>query len=305
MKIPLLLVAALLFVWLMVRSTRNQKVPQWARAVQAILVVGIVLAGLYYGSFRVKRAKADIERSRATAMALVEALERYDSDMGAVSAFATPFGAREIVGAVEIVADLASRGEISTLKRAAGDARYCLADVERKLGLFDLLLFSQPTSCRLMFQTLGEPGELADAGVTFEDAAQRATVKQPPGTPGGPACRRWEISTIQVTLPKTKKSGQPWDVGEAAPDPYVALKIGSGKRTKSPRAQDRYKLTWKPRKTTEAIPGSKLEVQVYDGDLIEDDFAFGWQAEVPTHVANTWSVGSHPNTVEFSLSCRR
>ncbi|MEM9460264.1 MAG: C2 domain-containing protein [Myxococcota bacterium] len=304
-KTPLLLILALLIVWLLIRAARNKNVPAWARAVQALLVVAGVLVGLYYCAFRIKRAKADVQRSRATAKMLVDTLGQYQSDRDILSALATPLGVGYVVDTAEVIVDLASRGEISTLKKAGNDARYCLAEVNRDLGLIDLLAFSQPAPCRLMFRTLGEPGELADAGVTFEDAATRVTTKASPGTPGGPACREWTIDTIQVTLPKTKKSGKPWDVGDVSPDPYVSFRIGSGKRIKSPRAENRHDLTWKPKKPVVASPGSTLEVQVYDADLIDDDFAFGWEAKVPTHLASSWKVGSRPNVVELSLSCRR
>ena len=66
--------------------------------------------------------------------------------------------------------------------------------------------------------------------------------------------------------------------------------------------QDRHELQWAASKPVLLTPGSKLKVQVHDSDAVEDDFAFGYEAEVPTHSGRAWVVGRSPEMVTLALA---
>lgn len=299
----LLLVALLLFVWLMIRLGRkggSAGASVGIKVVRSLLLLAALILGLVYCWFRMERSRADVERSRKTARELVEVMDRYNAEKGIVSAFV----GGEVYDSVETLVDLANDGDLGRIQQAAQDARYCLTEVNREMGPLDLVLFSQPTPCRAMFHALGEPGELADAGATFTNVAARVAGDDP-GESRGPACREWKIGAVKLTLPKTKKSGEPWDVGGDPPDPVISLRVGSGQRVRSPVTQDRHELEWKPKNPLLATPGAKLELHVHDSDAIDDDFAFGYEATVPTNSGPSWVVGERPNLVTILLDCAR
>ena len=202
----LLLVGLLLLVWFLVRMVRKTDVPAWLKAVRVLFLLVATLIGLDYGWFRIQRAKADVDRARGTATELVTAMDRYEADKGMATLIVSPLVSRDVVDSVEALVDMANDGDLSKLRQTAQDARYCLAEVGRDLGPLDLLTYTLPTLCRAMFQTLGEPGELADAGVTFGDVAARASAKQR-------AWREWKVVKAEVMLSRTKGLGPVWDIG--------------------------------------------------------------------------------------------
>jgi hypothetical protein len=305
----LLLVALLLFVLLMIRLSRQTGkaggTPAWVKVVRSLFLLIALGLGLVYCWFRIQRAHADVERSRKTATELVSAMDGYESDRSIASALITPVVGGEVLDSVETLVDLAQGGDISRLQQAAQHARYCLAEVGKDMGPLELLFFTQPTPCRAMFHTLGEPADLADAGATFGNMAARAAGSRDPGEPRGPACREWKLERVELTMPRSKDTGAEWDIGGNPPDPVVTLRVGSGERLRSPVAQDRHELQWKPSKPVVASPGTKIQVQVHDADAIDDDFAFGYEAIVPTNSGSRWVIGEHPNEVTITLDCGR
>lgn len=305
----LLLVALLLFVLLMIRLSRQTGkaggVPAWVKVVRSLFLLIVLGLGLVYCWFRMQRAHADVERSRKTATQLVRAMDSYESDRSIASAVIIPVVGGEVLDSVEALVDLAHDSDISRLRQAGQDARYCLAEVGKDMGPLELLFFAQPTPCRAMFHTLGEPAELADAGATFGNMAARAAGKRDPGELRGPACREWKLERVELTMPQSEDTGVEWDIGGNLPDPVVILRVGSGERMRSPVAQDRRELQWKPSKPVVASPGTKIHVQVYDADAIEDDFAFGYEAIVPTNSGSRWMIGEYPNMITMVLKCAR
>ncbi|HRI07923.1 MAG TPA: hypothetical protein PKW35_08905 [Nannocystaceae bacterium] len=62
------------------------------------------------------------------------------------------------------------------------------------------------------------------------DAAQRLVPAGPPGSMDGPACRTWAIESVSFKVPKTKKSGQAWDVFDGPPDPSLLVTLPTNLR---------------------------------------------------------------------------
>lgn len=306
MKPFLLLIALLLFVWLILRLARKPggAGSTLAKILSAILLIVAILVGLVYGWFRIERSRADVERSRKAATDILEAMSRYEGERTIASALTAPVLGGDAFNTVESLVDMANGGDLGQLRQAAQDARYCLAEVGKNMGPLDLLFFTQPTPCRAMFQTLGQPGDLADAGATFGNMAAKMAGERGAGDATGPACPQWKVGRVELTLPKKKQTGEDWDVGGDPPDPEVALKVGKV-RARSPTTDNRHDLKWTPTKPVLLSPGATLEVRVYDSDPVDDDLAFGYEATVPSNAGSPWVIGKSPQTVEVFLECVR
>ena len=98
----LLLVALLLFAWLMIRLSRQAgKTGLGLKVVRSLLLLVALIIGLVYCWFRVQRAQADVERSRKAAKEILEVMNRYDAERGVASALATAVGGGEVFDSVE------------------------------------------------------------------------------------------------------------------------------------------------------------------------------------------------------------
>lgn len=259
---------------------------------KAIVVALVLLISVAYGGFRVFRAGHDIKRAKLTAAALVDANREYQRGAQVMNSVGKLVGVREVTGVAEAIVDLFNDGEISRFKEAVDYAKRCDEDLDGDHDVLARLLYRQPVSCRRMFQTLGEPGELADAGVTFTDVAQRVVPTGPPGSMGGPACRTWALGEVKFTVPKTKKTGEPWDAFGGPPDPVVEIKAGADQARRGPKMQDSPRYTWTIKPEIEVMPGSKLTITGIDEDLAEPDLIFGYEITVPTNLPGaSWEVG--------------
>ncbi|MEZ4447854.1 MAG: hypothetical protein R3B09_00155 [Nannocystaceae bacterium] len=268
---------------------------------RAILIALAVLVSLAYGAFRVFRAGGDIQRAKLTAEALLDADREYQRTAQIANSVGKLVGVREISGVAEAIVDLFNDGELSRFKEAVDYAKRCDEDLDGDHNVVDRLLYRQPVSCRRMFQTLGEPGELADAGVTFTDAAQRVVASGPPGSMKGPACRSWGLREVKFTVPKTKESGDAWDVFDGPPDPVVDIKAGADASRRGPKVQDSYHYAWTIEPEIRLTPGSTLTLTGTDEDLAEPDRIFGYEITVPTNLpSSSWEVG----TFTVQIHCR-
>jgi len=266
---------------------------------KAIAMALVVIVSAAYGGFRVFRAGHDIKRAKLSAAALLDANREYQRSAQVVNSVGKLVGVREVTGVAEAIVDLLNDGETSRFKEAVDYAKRCDEDLDGDHGVLAMLLYSQSVACRRMFQSLGEPGELADAGVTFTDAAQRVVPTGPPGSMSGPACRTWALGEVKFTVPKSKKSGEPWDAFGGLPDPVVEIKPGADKAQRGPKMQDSQGYAWTVTPEIELTPGSKLTIKGIDEDLAEPDLIFGYEITVPTNLPGaSWEVG------EFTIQVR-
>ncbi len=259
---------------------------------KAIAIALVILISVAYGGFRVFRAGHDIKRAKLSATALLDANREYQRGAKVVNSVGKLVGVRELSGVAEAIVDLINDGESSRFKEAVDYARRCDEDLDGDHGIIAKLLYRQPVTCRRMFQSIGEPGELADAGVTFTDVAQRVVPTGPPGSKNGPACRTWALSEVKFAVPKSKKSGKPWDAFGGPPDPVVEIKPGANKVRRGPKIQDSLDYAWTVTPEIQLMPGSKLAIKGIDADLAEPDLIFAYETTVPTNLPGaSWKVG--------------
>lgn len=96
----------------------------------------------------------------------------------------------------------------------------------------------------------------------------------PPPTPTlGHSCRL----AIDVHLPRTKPTGEPWDVGGGAPDPFAIVRQDGVELGRTARVQDSRSAHWEL--TVACDHTRSLEIEVLDKDVSLDDSAL--DIEVP------------------------
>lgn len=96
----------------------------------------------------------------------------------------------------------------------------------------------------------------------------------PPPTPTlGHSCRL----SIDVHFPRSKPSGEPWDVGGGAPDPFVIVRQDGVELGRTARVQDSRIAHWEL--TVACDHARPLEIEALDKDVSLDDAAF--DIEVP------------------------
>lgn len=77
------------------------------------------------------------------------------------------------------------------------------------------------------------------------------------------------IVAIELELPDTKESGEPWDVGGGAPDPYVVIRQDGEIVATTERLQDTASASWRVR--VMLAPDAPWSVDVLDRDAALDD----------------------------------
>lgn len=88
-----------------------------------------------------------------------------------------------------------------------------------------------------------------------------------------PPAYLWRVVFIEADVPLRKRSGQPWDDGEGAPDPYVKLFVDGRELWRGPIANDTIRPEWKafPPRNVLISPSDKVRIELWDDDGIRSD----------------------------------
>ncbi len=108
-------------------------------------------------------------------------------------------------------------------------------------------------------------------------AAPQAPPSSPPPPPPTPTLGHSCRLRIDVYLPRSKPSGEPWDVGGGAPDPFAIVRQDGVELARTQRVQDSRSAHWEL--TVACDHTRSLEIEVLDGDVSLDDSAL--DIEVP------------------------
>lgn len=129
------------------------------------------------------------------------------------------------------------------------------------------------------------PGcSVRDTASGVEDTCTGENICQCPGSPfceGTGTCvsafgRIYRVGIAQAELPDRNPSGDCWDTGCGAPDPYVVLSVDGTVVDRTPTASDTFTPAWSPVFTRDVtiVAGSDLRLDVFDEDIADDDGAF-------------------------------
>ncbi len=90
--------------------------------------------------------------------------------------------------------------------------------------------------------------------------------------------RRYVIAVSGLNLADRRPDGMCWDdPGCGAPDPYVAIVADGALLLTTPAGVDLYEGVYDPPAGVETtiVAGSEVQIDVFDEDVLDDDFAFG------------------------------
>ncbi len=94
--------------------------------------------------------------------------------------------------------------------------------------------------------------------------------------------RFYRVTIRDGELPATKPEGGLWDEGteeQTRPDPYVVIKVDGVEIGRTSTQQDTWFPTWNEVGEAQFIAGSRLEMTLFDEDLIADDQIFACSAD--------------------------